>query len=268
MSPILDCHIHSRFSPDGCETVEDIALAAIARGLKHIAVTDHCDLKHPEGYIGVDDSVMSEYLSELQRVKEKYRDKIYISVGLEAGYLKIAQSETAELLKNSPIEYIINSVHCVNGTDCYAKGHFDNLDKRAAYEQYLSDVTDSLDAPYRYDAVGHLGYIERVAPYDDRHMRFSEFQNSLAKIFEKIIAQDTILELNTSLSKATGISIPNVDLVKIFYDMGGRLVTLSSDAHKSGRIADGFDEVQRQLKQIGFSCLTAKQNGEIVQFKL
>lgn len=268
MSATVDCHVHSRYSPDGCEQIEDVVLCALSKGLKHVAITDHTDLKHPEGFIGVDENVIGAYLTELQTVKEKYRDKIYVAVGLEVGFMPSAQDETARLLREHPPEYVINSVHCVNGTDCYAPHHFDNLDKRAAYREYLRDVRASLDAPYSFDAIGHLGYIERVSPYEDRHMRFEEFSNELTDIFSTLIRRNTILELNTSLSKATGISVPNVDLVKIYYDMGGRLVTTSSDAHKTGRIGDGFASVQSELKKIGFTALTVKQDGELRQYTL
>lgn len=269
MSALTDCHLHSSYSPDGSVSPEKIIQAAIAKGLKHIAITDHSDLRHPEGYIGVDKSVIDGYLDELTLLKEKYADKIYVAVGLEVGYMNSAKDVIAKLLSHRRPEYIINSVHCVNGTDCYAEGHFDGLDKQAAYGEYLDDVLSSLSAPYPYDTLGHLGYIERVAPYDDdRRMRFKEFEPQLAAIFDKLIKGDKILELNTSLSKATGISVPNDDLVKAYYDAGGRLITLSSDAHGTDRIADGFEKVGSMLKKIGFKYVTVKQNGGYVQFKL
>ena len=47
--------------------------------------------------------------------------------------------------------------------------------------------------------------------------------------------------------------MPSRYFLKLYYDMGGRIITLGSDAHEPKRIADHFEEVKEILKEIGFN---------------
>ena len=262
-----DCHTHSLFSPDGTEKPRDLIETAIKQGLTHIAITDHADLMTPDNFTGIDGGNIDRYIDTLLALKEEYKNKIYVCVGLEIGYTPQSEQAAKELVSGIYPEYVVNSVHYVRGSDCYAKEHFADLDKAEAYGQYLEAVRQSLNCPYRFDAVGHLGYIERFAPYEDARITFREFSEQITDIFETIIRKGAILEANTSVSGAPSASLPSEELFKIYYDMGGRKITTSSDAHLRIDIGRKFAQTEAMLKKIGFEYLTVKQNGEQRQLK-
>jgi histidinol-phosphatase (PHP family) len=259
MNETIDCHLHTEFSPDGCEKPESVINAAIDAGLTYVALTDHMDLKHPMGEEGVTD--LTAYKNALLPLKEKYRAKIYVAVGIECGWLKNAETETAAALATARLEYVINSIHAVGGTDCFYAYHFDGFDKKTAYERYFDAVSQSLDAPYSFHALGHLSYISRNAPYPDNKVRYEDFKEHIDAILDKLIAKDIILELNTNVYNARSLTLPDFDIVKRYKEKGGKFITFSSDAHKIGRIAEHYAEVAAAAKACGFTEWTVVKDG-------
>ncbi|MCI9032235.1 MAG: histidinol-phosphatase HisJ family protein [Clostridia bacterium] len=263
--PYCDSHTHTRYSDDSNEDPRASVEAAIEKGLRYIAITDHADPSHPEGIFGVTTKTLPSYLNEIEALKDEYKNRINVTVGLEVGYLEEGAETAKILLKDEYPEYVISSVHCVNGKDCYSKGFFDDSTRSHAIENYLKAVLESILVPYRIDAVGHLGYIERIMPYEDKRIRFDEFEPLLSEIFKETIKRELILEVNTSTGNSGALSLPSSLLLKAYYDLGGRLVTTSSDAHRSSSIARGFDDAQRELKKIGFKHLYVKQKGKLIE---
>ena len=77
-----DSHIHSCFSTDSNEKLENIIERAIELGLDGIVVTDHMDYadREEDDYFVFN---IDEYLKTLKALKEKYKDKINLKIGME-----------------------------------------------------------------------------------------------------------------------------------------------------------------------------------------
>ena len=261
MSTIVsDSHLHTDFSPDSKTPAERTILQAIRLGLKHIAITDHYDARHPDDFVGIADA--KRYADTIKALKNKYAKEIYVSVGVELGFTPFTREMGAAFINNPDIEYIINSVHVVTGIDCYNKKFFKDKTKEQSYREYFSAVYESVHAPYRFDAVGHVGYVERVAPYKDARIRYDEFHEYIDRIFDCVIEREKILELNTSTSVRGLPCLPAPELLKVYYDRGGRLITLSSDSHDVKRVAAGLDAAARIARDIGFTYITVKEDGK------
>jgi histidinol-phosphatase (PHP family) len=50
--------------------------------------------------------------------------------------------------------------------------------------------------------------------------------------------------------------------------MGGKHITIGSDAHKPENVADGFTKVAYKLKEIGYTCQTVYINRIIHEMPL
>lgn len=260
-----DNHTHTRFSPDSEANPEDMILRAVRLGLKQITVTDHCDPLHPEGLFGMRDT--REYVRTLSALKHKYAKDIYVCIGLEIGYMPNATEIASRLATSDGIEYVIDSVHVCGGSDCYDPHHFEGKTRDEAYAEYFETVRQSLDVPYPYHAVGHVGYIERKAKYADAHITYANCRQWLDPIFDTMIEREKILELNTNVP-APLFSLPSPEVVEAYYKRGGRLVAFSSDAHTPERVADGLDKAERILRDIGFKAVSAMRDGKRVEYKL
>lgn len=256
----IDCHTHSRFSPDanaaGAKAPQEIADDVRAKGLKGFIVTDHIDLGHWSGYI-ID---FDKYFSAWEKVRRDNPDlKIYI--GLEVGYEKATADATFKLINDLPLEYVINSVHYWQGPadeddddiSAYEKSLESDWDKGRlfAYNRYLKCVLSSLDAPYAFNTVGHLGLPERYAPYPkgENEMSYELFSPLLDKIAEKAVKLGVRFEENTN-GVGDELRLPRADFLKTYKKIGGVRPVLGSDAHTSDGLGKNFDKATAMLDGI------------------
>lgn len=262
-----DSHVHSIFSDDGMEAVEDVVGTAIAKGCDYVAVTDHVNRDYQ--IIGYDNPQinMAAYVSAMQNFKRKYNNNgFYLAMGAELGFLKSANGLYLRDLSGIDFDVIINSVHCVLGSEVYYPEYFNKCPyKHFAYLEYLKAVRASLDAPYSYDIVGHIGYIQRNAPYREPDMYYEEFSDVFDDILKTIVEKDKCLEINSKTyrgGKTNGdfssrhLSIPDVDVAKRYFELGGRKISFGSDAHRANSIAYNYKKVADAMKEIGFSGFT------------
>ena len=122
--------------------------------------------------------------------------------------------------------------------------------KKRVYRRYLETILESLDAPYRYDTVAHIGYIAHGAPYRDKLLRYKDFPKEIDAILNGIIARGKALEINFHHEMA-----PQRDIIERYYELGGRKISYGSDAHR-GDICKNFDVACKMLKEIGFTHLS------------
>ena len=256
----VDSHTHSKFSPDGVEEISVMTKRAKELGACYLAITDHCDKdalqagnEVPVPWRQLD---IEAYYNDYKKVKQEERD-IYLAFGIEVGYDHRAEKEYFDLIEKYPFDVVINSVHFVEGWDVYFSYYFDGKAKDTAYRMYLEKVYESLLADYPYDVVGHVGYCVRNAPYDDPVLHYDDYADLLEPILRTIVRLGKTLEVNTH-----HLMCPNAEVLKKYYEFGGRKITFSSDAHK-GDVLKDYDEVRVVLKEIGFTHYTVfKQHQE------
>lgn len=242
----MDCHVHSRFSPDaqraGAGTPQEIADAVRACGLRGFIITDHLDIGHWPGCEPID---FDKYFTTWEKVRADNPDlKIYI--GLEIGFETRYAEETARIVRDLPLEYAINSVHYFGepGRDWFADGRI------TAYTNYLNAILDSLDAPYTFTTIGHLGFPERYAPYapNERKMDYETFRPLMDKIIAKAVEKGIRFELNTNAGGE--MRLPREAFLRAYKAAGGVRPVLGSDAHVSASVGQYFSEASKFLNEI------------------
>lgn len=254
MEYMFDTHTHSAYSHDGRPALEELVKAAIAKGMKYLAVTDHCDKECAilPGLEWVRQIDLVTRKEEMTALKHKYADEIFLAEGLEYGYAPEADALYLDVERSYPTDYVINSVHVVEGVDVYMSEYFEARTKEYAYTAYLKAVRASVDAPYRYDAIGHLGYIARRATYPDKKMRYEDFSDLIDDILKAVTAKGKALEINTA-SKGTKCDLfHDTTIIKRYRELGGELITFGSDAHEPSRLCDDFKEAEAAAVSCGF----------------
>ena len=270
MKEKIDCHTHCDFSHDSSSPAEDIIAEAARLGLSYYAITDHCDKDCAvlPDFVWVRQIDLEKRFEKLLRLRDLWAGKLDIAVGLEYGYLAEADPLYLDIEKKYETDVVINSVHLIQNEDCYFQSFFDKRTKTQAYSQYLDAVSDSVDAPYRYDVIGHIGYVIRKAPYSDKILRRTDYPDRVDEILRKIIAKGKALELN-SHSEGTGLDfLPETDTVKRYRELGGELVTFGSDAHAPVNIARNYDVVCDALRSLGFRYIFKYKRHEPIAIKL
>lgn len=251
-----DMHTHSKFSHDSVCEIEDMCISQIEKGTKIFAVTDHCDVFSFNDYDIF--TPISDAYNQVKALNEKYGDKCLILSGVEIseGFWFPEQYQKIHNLVNYDV--IIGSVHCVKceGLEmAYSRIDFSKLSEEKIYEYlncYFNDIFAMLEKT-DFDILAHLTcplrYIYGKFGID---IDLKKFDKQISKILKTIIDRNIALEVNTSAFSVLKDFMPNKEIIKKYYDMGGRLVTIGSDAHIAKNASLGFENAIKTLKEIGF----------------
>lgn len=269
---LTDMHTHSAFSHDGKNSLAEMLAEALNRGIAFYGVSDHFDhevtTSERELRSQARNTPPAEYFHAARHLQEDYAGYMNVFVGAEFGYSDDESTwrQYSEICDAYRPDYVINSVHCIDGQD-FARYSFPK-DERETYTDYLRLVRNSLDAPYPYDVVGHLEYVVRYAPFDRREIRLRDFQEQIDDILQTIIDKNKILELNSATKQLPRDTLPNAEILKRYYELGGRNISFGSDAHLTERIADKRERVTALAASIGFRYMTIPFRGEYIKTEL
>ena len=251
MSDLADYHIHSRFSPDSRAEIAQICEAAIARGLREIAVTDHVD-SGPEDRPGAFPAI--EYLAEIERCRARYGDRLTIRAGLEIGEPHLFPEQTAAALAAGAFDLVLGSAHYADGMQpAWRPAYFDQP-LRAAYEAYFRQVLRLAEGG-DWDVLGHLDLIKRDArklglPYDGPTPYAETIRAALAHVVER----GKGIEINTSpLYRGQPEPCPALEILRWYRELGGEILTFGSDAHTPDAVAAHFDVARDMALAAGFT---------------
>lgn len=270
---LTDVHTHSTFSVDGVSTLSDMLSTAYKSGVAYYGVSEHFDFENT-GKKSICWSDENAYFPFARRLQAEYAGKMRVLVGAEIGFMENADlyRSAKALIERYRPDFVVNSVHRVGFGALDERGQ--PLSKQAVYKNYLLRILRSLDVPYDYDIVGHLGYCSRYAPYADRSLRYADYKTELDEIFKKIIEKDKILEVNAKPASARFDGdapidfVPQEDVLDGYYRLGGRKISYASDAHDVASIMQGRDKAVAVLKEIGFTRLTVPCAGERIEIEL
>lgn len=277
---IVDMHTHTTCSHDGQDTPAKMLETAQKLGVAFYGISEHFDYDYDLSYLDedarrkIENINPSESFHTLRHLQEDYEGVMNVAVGVEFGYSddQNVQGRYALTYEKYRPDYVINSVHSINGLD-YAFTDFEKdkqlyKDRKEVFCRYLEIVRRSLDVAYPYDIVGHIGYAARYVPFEDKTIYLEECGEQIDDILLTIIKKDKILEVNSSNKTLPNRTIPAWHIVERYFALGGRKVSFGSDAHFAERIVDKYDEVVEMLKKIGFTYLTVPFRGEHIKVEI
>ncbi|PKK39162.1 Histidinol-phosphatase [Clostridiaceae bacterium JG1575] len=230
---LYDNHVHSAFSADGSMSLEQIT--ALARG-KHLGVvlTDHLDLDQPNGRFEATDYA---------KAGAAFRS-CGLLLGTECGMVPSLAHENRAFLNQSAPDFILGSVHTYCEAPTLAPSGRTPLPPELFWARYLDYVLYCLKTHPFIDSLGHLDYPARYAPYEGLCFSWTRDEKELSAIYRFLIEHEIALELN--LRRFTKDNLEEfTENYGAYRSMGGRLVTLGSDAHRpealGERLQEGFD---------------------------
>ena len=259
-----DMHTHSDNSHDSVCSIEDMCLAQIERGTTIMAVTDHFSALE----YTVNDSFDSfcEVHKKIEFMNKKYDGRCRILSGIEIGegYANISVYE--KIMSLIDFDVVIGSVHKLRENDMFksfSKTDFSKFTEEKLYtaiDTYLDDVilmVETLDI----DILAHIAYpLRYIVWMHDRKVDITRFTQKFEKIFRIIIEKNIALEINTSHFGVMGALNPPAKLLVLYRNLGGKLITLGSDAHNAEAASCYFGEVIEILKTLGFENIYYYKN--------
>lgn len=252
---MYDYHTHSTYSTDGNASIEAMIQGALKAGLKEIAITDHFDPDYPSPYWGAEFNEV-DYFNDLLELEKKYHKEKILIKGLEVGIQHGATLEKCRKLVNSyDFDFIIGSFHCAEGYELAGREFYQNrsvLDSAKAFYKYAYDnLRDYKD----YDVLGHMNVIDRYSPFVPP---YDELWEIIEETLKMIIEDGKGLEINTSSFRygMGELTTPSHEILILYKNLGGEIITAGSDAHRVNNIGDGLNWAYEKMKSVGFKYFT------------
>lgn len=245
---MYDYHTHTAFSDDCDVSMDDMIQGAIKAGIKELAITDHYDpgYEDPEFPFQLDSS---RYYNALLDAEKKYHNQIHLVKGMEIGIMDTKLEECHQYVEEFPYDFIIGSFHCLHQDDLY-RYDFSKADGPAKLEEFYLYVNKCLKEYKNYDIAGHLTIIDR---YIGKIYDYKPYMDIIEDTLKTIIYDGKGIEINTSSFKyGTGIWLPRQEVLSLYHDLGGEILTFGSDSHEPKYFQHHFDEAHALAKSIGF----------------
>lgn len=246
---MYDYHMHTQVSFDGSDTGLAMAQAAAVRGLKEICFTDHIDYT-PEMDMVFDTAVYNAEYDGLEVPGLRIRR------GMEFGLTPDNPGQLKKDLTRRHFDFVLGSVHLVDGVDVYLEPYWADRDYDAAIRQYLETTLESVRVHEDYDVLGHLTFIAKCRANPRKELlRYADHKSIMDEIMRELVKRGKGMELNTSGIDRCGGPLPTLDYFLRFRELGGRIVTVGSDAHDTARAGQYTHEMTAELKKIfGYVC--------------
>jgi len=262
----LDYHIHTRFSCDSQAEMAAVCQAAIARGLREIAFTDHVDFgpADPPDYFHP-----ARYLAAIEHCRGEYGDRLIIRAGVELGDPHIFSKQAGAVVSNGKFDFIIGSVHYADGLQVAWEAPFFEQPLRQACEAFFRQVA-RLAAEGDFDVLGHLDLVKRDAhkfgkPYDGPE----PYADMIRAALRSLVERGKGLEINTSpLRRGMTEPCPSLQILRWYRELGGEIITIGSDAHTPEAVGADFETALEIAQAAGFTRLATFEERRIVWLEI
>ena len=249
-------HAHTVYVKGGQNTAAEMVQAALHAGFHSIGISEH-GTQAVDPIHGLREEDAPRYFAEVHALRDEYRGRIRVHLGVERDRLSSARREDYDYVIGSA-HYLVcdGEVYAIDGSpealrECRAR-HFGGSGAALA-QACFRDVAEYALA-FRPDIIGHFDLI-RVnnrdgALYDpDDPALLSAEKEALEAIFQS----GAMLEVNTG-GMARGFldtPYPEPRLLKFWRELGGRVI-VGSDSHAVSTIDYAFEQMPDYLRAAGF----------------
>lgn len=249
---MFDYHIHSSLSFDSKEDPMEIARAAANAGLKEICFTDHYDFNtSPDLPV----NIFSEKAWHDQYANVGV-EGLTVRHGVELGIANWNTAEAKALTEWEGLDFIIGSVHFIDGHDPYEKVYWETRTVAKAFEDYLLGILECVKVHTDFDVLGHLTYVcKSVHNPSHAPVPYGDYLDITDEIMKILVSKGKGMEINTSGVDRAGCFLPQKEYLVRFKQFGGEIVTIGSDAHDRTRVGQYSAEAMEILGDVfGHVC--------------
>ncbi|MCC6629088.1 MAG: histidinol-phosphatase HisJ family protein [Chloroflexi bacterium] len=247
---LVDSHVHSTFSCDGRATTAEMVEQAIRLGVRELTFTEHIDLDPGDDcrdYLRPHD-----YLAEIERCRGVYGDQIIIRAGVEVGDVQRHGEAIAARLAGLPIDFIIGSVHYIDGLFAGGIEYISTRDEQKAIGDYFEQVLLAA-ATGGFDVHGHLDVFKRRSVPLWGPFQPSVWAEPLREALRRLIAGGMGIEINTSGVRTDAHEpCPGLTVLEWYRELGGEILTLGSDSHRVSHLGIGLEVGAALARAAGF----------------
>ena len=260
----LDSHLHTVRSPDANAHLDAYAAMAVERGIAELAITDHVDFDPGMPAYGY--ASFADRERDVREAAVRWADHgLAIRFGVEVTYERRYEDEIRGWLAHHPHDFVIGSVH-VSADSPYKADNVATFTSGRSLPEIVAPYFDEVVAGARsglFDTIGHLDFVKR---YLIPHVTPADLA-AAPELYERVLAalvdSGTALEVNASgLRQLPRETYPSAAIVARYRALGGRYVTIGSDAHRTEWFAYGLTEAYGLARGAGFEALAFRRGGD------
>ena len=278
---LSDMHVHTDHSHDARYPMEQMVQKGIEHGIRVMAIADHCDVTRCENDPNWDIYTnIREACEEVDQLNEKYGDQCLLLRSVELGDGIWYPAQSGRVTEQLPYDVIVGSMHAVRCEAAeaiplkekwYSQIKFLDLTEEQ-YDEFMRNYFDdmlTMVQTQNIDIMAHLlcascyyGY--RYGIWKD--MR--PYERQITDILKTVISKGIAMEMDGQLFLEIGGQHPYYWIVEKYYDLGGYLITLSTDAHDPREVGIGYEKRIPLLKATGFTHILYYKDRKIVPCSL
>lgn len=257
---LCDYHVRTAYSDDSDYPMEDVVKNAIALGINELCFTDHVDYgiktdletEHRLGKKDLYNVDYPKYMNEIQYLQQKYSEEIVIKAGMEFGMQVHTIPQFQRLYDQYDFDFIILSCHQVEDKEFWTQDFQREKTQQEYNERYYQEIFDVIQQYNDYSVLGHLDLIRR---YDAQgEYPFERVRPIITEILKKVIADGKGIEVNTSSHRYELNDLtPSREILRIYKELGGRIITIGSDSHEKEHLGAYINETKEELHKLGFT---------------
>ena len=263
----FDSHLHTFVSPDSEMDPEDVIKTLQTKNLGTI-FTEHADFVTPRrgrDLLAKDAprGAAIDFFADFDVYPAGYSHLRCDSVllGIEFGLTKYFLPLNKETADKNDFDFIIGSIHFVDGWDLY-RDYF-NQPYEDHYARYLEYALEMVEAYDFYDSFGHIEYVSRYSTLKEKNAFYESYKKEYDALLKTIAGQGKALEINTSSFGDDVMEANRLNICRRFCELGGRYVTIGSDAHHLASLGRHFDKAYKIAEEAGLTPVYYKERKAI-----
>lgn len=253
-------HLHTKYC-DGKNTAEEMILSAIEKGCHEIGFSGHAYLDIENTWAMTLEGT-EQYKKEISYLKEKYKDKIKIYLGIEQDYFSP--------LPTDEYDFVIGSVHYVKKDGKYlpvdiSKDEVDSFVNECYdgdYYAYAEDYYKLVSDVYNKTKCDIIGHVDLVTKFNEGGRQFSteneRYRKSALDAVENLLLTPAIFEINTgAISRGYRKEPYPEDFLLDRIAKSRKPFVVNSDTHNVDTVAFLIEETKNELDKKGYTYINS-----------
>lgn len=258
---LIDLHTHTDNSFDGHHSTMFLCETAYMKGLRAVAFTDHLEMD--AFFRDSFDRTAIQSFFEVAKARSAFKGKLIVCVGAELGQAVYNKPVAEKLLDTMKYDFVIGAIHNLPEVQDFYYMNFDDesIDYMELLRQYF-EWELKLAEWARFDTLAHLTYpLRYIVGNYKKSVDMSKFSEIIDEILITLIKNQKALEINTAgLRQPIGVTSPDESILKRYKELGGKLITIGSDAHYAEHLGAGIEQGYELALKCGFDSVAVYQD--------
>lgn len=251
---MIDYHLHTSRCGHARGEMPEYIEEARKKGLTEIGFSDHAPMywlsrEQRDPGLAMEEADFPGYIAEVLSLAESYPD-VKVRLGVEVDYIPGYEEKAARMLSGYPFDYVIGSVHFIDGwafDSPYQLEEYGRRDIREVYRQYFELVCRAAGSGL-FDIMAHPDHVKKFGFQPGKAL--TDFYRQAARAFA---GAGVCVEVNTAgLRWPAGEIYPSLEFLSLCRKEGVPAVT-GSDAHSPDMVGLHFDLARDLLLEAGYT---------------